>query len=165
MPHASEIPCNDELKVYRVEGVGEEEERSSAENLKDVKTSLVTEEEEKNATNFSSSTKSPRPSAEQSGPASQHGKPFEHQHFLPPTPYGYMVAPIPHPNGPYSAISMKVVMKPNRIFFFANKHPKIMALGKITLVKSGVLTGLGAPSALRGPSGFGRCVTAGDAPS
>ncbi|GFY72074.1 CTNNB1_binding domain-containing protein [Trichonephila inaurata madagascariensis] len=107
MPHASEIPCNDELKVYRVEGVGEEEERSSAENLKDVKTSLVTEEEEKNATSFSSSTKSPRPSAEQSGLASQHGKPFEHQHFLPPTPYGYMVAPIPHPNGPYSAISMK----------------------------------------------------------
>ncbi|GFS49506.1 uncharacterized protein NPIL_411691 [Nephila pilipes] len=107
MPHASEIPCNDELKVYRVEGVGEEEERSSAENLKDVKTSLVTEEEAKNATNFSSSSKSPRPSAEPSGPASLHGKPFEHQHFLPPTPYGYVVAPYhPHPNGPYGAISM-----------------------------------------------------------
>lgn len=48
MPHVSDgggvdLSSNDEIKVFQVEGEGEDEERSSSENLKEVKNSLVAE--------------------------------------------------------------------------------------------------------------------------
>lgn len=48
MPHVSDgggvdLSPNDEIKVFQVEGEGEDEERSSSENLKEVKNSLVAE--------------------------------------------------------------------------------------------------------------------------
>lgn len=46
MPHVSDgggvdLSSNDEIKVFHVEGEGEDEERSSSENLKELKSSLV----------------------------------------------------------------------------------------------------------------------------
>lgn len=48
MPHVGggagvDLSSNDEIKVFQVEGEGEDEERSSSENLKEVKSSLVAE--------------------------------------------------------------------------------------------------------------------------
>ncbi|KAF8765118.1 hypothetical protein HNY73_023112 [Argiope bruennichi] len=83
MPHASDISPDDELKVYQNEGEAEDEERSSAENLKEVKTSLVTEvvdEEEQHRKNASSFIPSSKPSRSLAEPIGPHlpGKHFEY---------------------------------------------------------------------------------------
>ncbi|XP_055945805.1 protein pangolin, isoforms A/H/I/S-like isoform X2 [Argiope bruennichi] len=108
MPHASDISPDDELKVYQNEGEAEDEERSSAENLKEVKTSLVTEvvdEEEQHRKNASSFIPSSKPSRSLAEPIGPH-LPGKHFEYLSPT-FGYVMSPYhPHPNGPYGAISM-----------------------------------------------------------
>ncbi|GBM76481.1 hypothetical protein AVEN_233084-1 [Araneus ventricosus] len=110
MPHASDVSPDDEVKVYQVEGEGEDEERSSAENLKEVKTSLVTEvveEEEQHRKNVPNFIPSSKPSRSLAEPISPH-LPGKHFEYLPPT-FGYVVSPYhPHPNGPYGAISMPI---------------------------------------------------------
>ncbi|GIY86523.1 uncharacterized protein CDAR_533321 [Caerostris darwini] len=69
MPHSSEVTPDDEIKVFQVEGEGEDEKECSKLHLNDVKTSLVTEVDEEdqhqqNAPSFLPTSNAPRSAAE-----------------------------------------------------------------------------------------------------
>ncbi|GIY78759.1 hypothetical protein CDAR_117031 [Caerostris darwini] len=118
MPHVGaasggdDLASTDELKVFKVEGDEEEDNRSS-ENLTELKTSLVTEGEEEKTANVPGSNEYGSPSKNSDcrpDSASHTGKPFE---LLSPhtAPIGYVVSPYPHPhNGSLGPVSMMFSM-------------------------------------------------------